>query len=234
MVLRKFDVDAALDEVDRAIKDLKFRGVQIYTPIIDKPLDSPEFMPLYEKMCQYNLPIWLHPQRGIEYPDYKSEKTSQYHIFGILGWVYETSTAMMRLVLSGTMEKYPGLKFITHHAGAMIPFLEMRLAEWLDGYNMLFGRTDIENLRKPAVDYFKMFYADTALCGDVPALMCGYTFFGAEHMLFGTDYPYDLEGGDKYISRTIDAVYRMDISDADKEMIFEGNAKRILSLNVKG
>ena len=74
-----------------------------------------------------------------------------------------------------------------------------------------------------------MFYADTALCGDVPALMCGHAFFGAEHVLFGTDYPYDIVGGDEYISRTIDAVNSMRISDVDKDMIFEGNAERLLA-----
>lgn len=57
------DMDAALLEVDRAVNDLKLRGVQIFTPMNDKSLDSPEFLPLYEKMSEHNLPIWIHPQR---------------------------------------------------------------------------------------------------------------------------------------------------------------------------
>ena len=108
------NIDAALDEVDRAIKDLKFRGVYVYTPVVDKPLDSPEFMPLYEKMHQYNLPIWIHPQRGPDYPDYRSEETSKYTMHGIFGWPYETSVAMARLILSGILDKYPGLKSRWH------------------------------------------------------------------------------------------------------------------------
>ena len=61
-------------------------------------------------------------------------------------------------------------------------------------------------------------------------LMCGYDFFGAEHIIFGTDFPFDLASGDKCIKRTIDSVYKMDISDTARQLIFEGNAKRILRL----
>src|SRR4030042_455030 len=70
------NMDATLKEVDRAINDLRFRGVQINTPINDKPLDSPEFMPLYEKMAKYNLPIWIHPERPSDFTDYRTEKRS--------------------------------------------------------------------------------------------------------------------------------------------------------------
>ena len=99
------DMDAALVELDRAIRDLKMRGVQIFTPISDKPLDSPEFLPLYEKMEQYNLPIWIHPQKPVGHADYRTEERSKYMIFHIFGWPYETTSAMTRIVMSGILEK---------------------------------------------------------------------------------------------------------------------------------
>ena len=71
------NVDAALKEMERAIDDLKFRGVQINTPINDKPLDSPEFMPIYERMSKYNLPIWIHPMRTADFVDYRTENRSK-------------------------------------------------------------------------------------------------------------------------------------------------------------
>jgi predicted TIM-barrel fold metal-dependent hydrolase len=225
------NMDAALEEIDRAIKDLKLRGVQIFTPTNDKPIDSPEFMPLYEKMCQYNLPIWLHPNRALDYPDYRSEKTSKYNLHAIFGWPYETSIAMGRLVVSGIMEKYPGLKIITHHAGAMIPFLEKRLTGFLDGQGVMIGR-DKENFTRPTLEYFKMFYADTALYGHTDGLMGSYAFFGAEHLLFGTDMPWDNQLGLKYTRETIVSVEQMAISDAEKKMIFEDNARSLLRLPV--
>lgn len=226
------DMDAALKETDRAIKDLKFRGVQIYTPTMDRPPDLPEFLPLYEKMAQYNLPIWLHPTRPRDYPDYRSEKTSLYRIHWYFGWPYETSAAMARLVMSGIMEKYPDLKFITHHAGGMIPFFENRIVGGLDHTEMLQRANFKENLRRPVLDYFKMFYADTAINGSIPALMCANAFFGTDHFLFGTDWPFDSQRGERSTRETIEAVGNMEISDADKRMIFEGNARRLLRLAV--
>ncbi len=155
------NMDNALKEVDRAIKDLHCRGVQIYTPIKDKPLDSPEFFPLYEKMCEYDLPIWVHPHRPLLILIIESEDISKYNISATLGWVYETSVAMFRLVISGVLEKYPKLKFITHHGGAMMPFLEKRLISFINSGERLRGESLTTNLRQPAIKYFKMFYADT-------------------------------------------------------------------------
>jgi len=226
------NIDAALDETDRAINDLKFRGIQIFTPINDKCLDSPEFIPLYEKMSQYNLPIWIHPERPRDYPDYRTEDSSKYRVHITFGWVYETSVAMARLVLSGILEKYPGLKFITHHGGAMIPFLEKRIVGSLDGAEVLRGEKFKENLSAPQIDYFKNFYADTALYGSTAGLMCSYAFFGAAHMLFGTDMPFDIEFGERYTRETIESIERMDIPDKDKRKIFEDNARQLLRLSL--
>jgi len=226
------DMDAALDEADRAIKDLKFRGVQIFTPTSGKPLDLPQFMPLYEKMCQYNLPIWLHPQRFASYPEYEGEEASKYNIFGMLGWPYETSVAMVRLVFSGILESYPDLKIITHHGGAMVPFFENRITGWIDSHDILLGRRDAGKLRKPMSEYFKMFYADTAIYGHTSGLMCSYDFFGAQHLLFGTDMPWDNQLGLKYTRETIASIERMTISDTEKKMIFEDNARSLLRLPV--
>jgi predicted TIM-barrel fold metal-dependent hydrolase len=226
------NMDDALKELERAINDLNFKGVQIYTPINDKPLDSPEFFPLYEKMCQYNLPILLHPQREMDYSDYRTEGTSKYTLSSSLGWPYETTTAMVRLVLSGVMERYPGLIIITHHCGGMVPFLINRITGFVEAGEIFGSRKGPGNLRKPAADYLKMFYADTAIYGYTPGLMCGYAFFGAEHLLFGTDMPFDSQFGLRYTRETIESIERMDINDAEKKMIFEDNARKLFRLSV--
>jgi predicted TIM-barrel fold metal-dependent hydrolase len=227
------DMNAALDEVDRAINDLHFRGVQIFTPISDKPLDSAEFLPLYEKMSQYDLPIWIHPQREMDYPDYRTEKTSKYAVHSMLGWVYETSSAMVRLVLSGILEKYANLKFIVHHGGAMIPFLNRRVASFIDFSATRLENRILEHISGPPIDYFKMFYADTAIYGNTAGLMCSYDFFGAQHLLFGTDMPYDSQFGLTFTGETIKSIEQMTISDAEKKMIFEDNARGLLHLPIE-
>jgi uncharacterized protein len=226
------NIDAALEEIDRAVKELKFRGVQMNTPINDKPLDSPEFLPLYEKMSQYNLPIWIHPMRTVDQADYRTEKKSRYMIFHVFGWPYETAAAVTRLVFSGIPERYPKLKFITHHAGGMIPFLEERIIGAYDHAEMLRGAKYKQGLTETPIYYFKEFYYDTAVYGNAAALMCTRAFCGPEHMLFGTDFPYDSQFGERYTRQTLEAVERMGIEDAEKRMIFEENARRLLRLPI--
>lgn len=227
------NIDATLEEIDRAINDLKFRGVQMNTPIETKPLDSPEFMPIYEKMSQYNLPIWIHPMRTVDYADYRSEKKSRYMIFHVFGWPYETAAAMTRLVFSGVCEKYPNLRFITHHAGGMVPFLEERIIGAYDHAEMLRRAKYKQGLTKAPIDYFKKsFYYDTAIYGSTSGLTCTRDFCGAEQVLFGTDFPYDSQFGERYTRQTIDAIEQMNIDEDEKKKIFEDNARKLLRLPI--
>ncbi len=229
------DIDAALKETDRAINELGFKGALVYTHVNGKPLDSPEFMPFYEKMAGYDLPIWIHPHRNNSMPDYKTEKESKYAIYFLFGWPYETSAAMTRLVFSGVLDKYPNLKFITHHCGGMVPFFDQRIISGYDlteADNLELEAPYIRSLAKRPVEYFRMFYNDTAVYGSTPALMCGYSFFGAGHLLFGTDMPYDTEHGHRHIRETIRSVEQMDIPDSDRKKIFEDNARKLLRLPI--
>lgn len=224
------DLDATLKEIERAVTVLGLRGVQLFTDINGKPLDSPEFMPLYEKIAGYDLPIWLHPRRDATVPDYASEKTSRYRISTIFGWPYDTTVAMTRLVFSGVFEKFPNLKIITHHCGGMVPYFADRIQASVDLGEKLFGERYGQHLGKELLDYYRMFYADTAVGGNTAALMCGYAFFGAEHLLFGTDMPYDKELGDRCTRQTIESIERMDIHDSEKRKIFEDNVRKLLCL----
>jgi len=242
------DTDAALKEIDRVIDELGFKGICMDTPMYQlkqpdgvnydydyetvRPIDSAEFMPVYESMSRHKLPIWIHPRGKGALPVYRGEERGKYLSYWAIGWPLESAMAVYRLVFSGTLARYPNLRFIIHHCGSgIIPALAGRLDYALDDNLRMapLGEGNPFEIKRP-IEYFKMFYADTALGGDVGALMCGHNFFGVEHLLFGTDYPYDLEGGDKYIRNTINAVYRMNVSDADREKIFAGNAKRILRL----
>ncbi|MBI2287546.1 MAG: amidohydrolase, partial [Chloroflexi bacterium] len=224
------NMEAALKELDRAVNDLNLKGIQLFTPINDKPLDSPEFLPLYEKMAHYDLPIWIHPHRDAGYADYKTETRSRYMIFSNFGWPYETTVAITRLVFSGILEKYPNLKFITHHCGGMVPFFEQRIIGAYDHATILRGAKYQEGLTKEPIEYFKMFYYDTAIYGSTPGLMCGYAFCGADHMLFATDFPFDSEVGERYTWQTIQSIEQMTIGNNEKTRIFEGNIRRLLRL----
>jgi predicted TIM-barrel fold metal-dependent hydrolase len=224
------NIDASLRELERAIVDLKFRGVQIYTHVNDKPLDAPDFEPLWEMMARYKLPIWIHPTHGVTSDDYRSEKGSKYAMAGTFGWPYETTMAMTRLVFSGVLERWPGLKVITHHAGAFVPYYEERITAFQDLGEMQYRDTHRLKLTIAPIDYYKMFYADTALYGNTPALMLARAFFGTDHLLFGTDFPFAGHDGERVTRQTIEAIGRMDITDEEKKAIFEGNARRLMRL----
>jgi predicted TIM-barrel fold metal-dependent hydrolase len=224
------NMDAALKEADRAIRDLRFNGVYLHTPVDEKPLDSPEFLPLYEKMAAYDLPIVIHPMRKADHPDYLTEKKSKYNMFSMFGWPYDTTSAMARLVFSGIFDKYPNLKVLTHHCGGMVPFYAERIRQFTQivrtGENAL-------GLKKDAIEYFRLFYADTAIYGNTPALMCGLAFFGADHLVFGIDFPLgDTERGDRNYRQTINAIDAMDISDEVRKRIYEDNARKLMKLPV--
>ena len=93
--------DAAVTEAHRAVRELGARGIQIHSNILGKPLVAAEFLPLFEAMAGYDLPIWLHPYRGADFPDYLTEQASEYEIWWTFGWPYDTSAAMARIVFAG-------------------------------------------------------------------------------------------------------------------------------------
>ncbi len=227
-ILPMNNIDEAMKEADRAIKELDLRGIIIHTPINGQPMDRPQFMPLWEKMAGYDLPIWMHPRRE-QTPDYAGEPNSKYWIWCLWGWPYETTLAMTRLVFSGIFDKHPNIKFLTHHAGAMVPFFRGRI-EFVYKMAGSFGKSFEMQMSQPPVEYFRKFYNDTAINGNVSGLTCAHDFFGAERVLFGADVPYDTEGGDWSLRETIRSIEAMDIPRDDKEKIFYKNAQQLLRL----
>jgi predicted TIM-barrel fold metal-dependent hydrolase len=230
------DPDAALRETHRAVDELGARGIQIFSNVLGKPMVAPEFLPLFEAMTVYDLPMWLHPYRGATISDYQSEDRSQFEIWWTFGWPYETSVAMARMVFAGLFDRFPTLKIITHHMGAMAPYFAGRLGPGLDQLGARTSDEDLsavlKTLRKRPIDYFRMFYGDTALFGAYEATVCGLEFFGVDHVVFASDAPFDPEKGPMYIRETIAVVDRLPLSAADRERIYWRNAAALLKLAV--
>jgi len=228
------DPDGLLAEAERAVRKLGAVGVQAFTNVLGKPLTAPETMPLFDLMAELDLPIWLHPARGADTPDYASESRSHYEIWWTFGWPYETSAAMAHIVFAGLFDKHPGLKIITHHMGGMIPYFEGRVGP---GWDQLGSRTSdvdytllLRKLKQRPLDYFRMFHADTALFGAWEATKCGLRFFGPDHVLFASDAPFDPEKGSMYTRTTIEIVDRLDLAPHERQAIYEGNLRRLTRL----
>ncbi|MEA2993645.1 MAG: hypothetical protein QOD40_2565, partial [Alphaproteobacteria bacterium] len=227
------DPDAAVKEAERAFKG-GANGLQIHSNVNGAPLDEPRFLAVFEVAAQYGKPILLHPSRGADIPDYKTESKSKYEIWWTFGWPYETSVAMARLVFSGIMDKLPNLKVLAHHMGAMVPLFEGRVGP---GWDQLGKRTTDEDLtvvlkqlKKRPFEYFKDFYADTAVFGSRAATVCGLSFYDPDKVLFASDSPFDPERGPGYIRDTIKVLDSIDMPADVREKICFRNAQKLFGL----
>jgi predicted TIM-barrel fold metal-dependent hydrolase len=229
------NVEASLQEMDRAIA-LGARGVQVFTNVNGRPLDGPEFLAIFEHATSHhNVPIWMHPARDARVADYPGEAKSKYEIWQVLGWPYETSVAMARIVFSGMFDRLPEMTIITHHLGAMIPYFEGRVGPLWDQLGTRTSDEDYSEIlagmrakgHRP-IDYFRLFYNDTAVGGARSAIRCGLDFFGAGRVLFATDCPFDPEGGPMFIRETIAAIDGLTLTEDERASIYFRNALRML------
>jgi predicted TIM-barrel fold metal-dependent hydrolase len=213
-IVSLLDVKSAMKELDRSINELDCRGVTVASNQRGKGLDAPEYYPFYEKLVQHNLPLWIQPTTWGSYPLVDVE--SGLKAMNVIGWPFDTTQAVWRLLMGGVLDRYPSLKIVTHHCGAMIPYFAKRLEENL-----------IQWLPRPIAEYWDNIYGDTALSGSTAGCQCGYTFFGAERMMFGSDYPF---GGEANVKATLASVKAMDIPANDMNKILSGNAKALLNI----
>jgi uncharacterized protein len=227
------NVPEALKEMDRAIDKLGAKGIQIISSVAGRPLDDPEFYPVFERITNHHdRAIWMHPARPASRADYAGEPKSKYEIWQVLGWPFETSVAMARIVFSGLLQRLPNMRIITHHCGGMIPYFAGR-AETL--WAQLGSRSAdseefevLKRLGRPPIEYFKMFYGDTVLGGAAAPLACGLAFFGPDHVVFASDCPFDPEGGPMFIREGIRSIEELDLPEGDKRKIYFGNALKFL------
>jgi predicted TIM-barrel fold metal-dependent hydrolase len=223
--------DAAADEVHRASHVLGASGVQIYSNVAGEPLDGVQFTAVFDCLDAERLPLFLHPARSERFADYAMEEKSKYEIWWALGWPYETSAAMARLVFSGAFDRWPNLTVVTHHLGGIVPYVAGRIGH---GWDQLGKRTSDEDyfsllrsLKKRPWDYFKMFYADTAQFGSEASTRCGIEFFGADHVLFASDCPYEPVPG-IFIRETLQVIRNLGLSEEEREKICFENARRLM------
>ncbi|HEY2533999.1 MAG TPA: amidohydrolase family protein [Xanthobacteraceae bacterium] len=227
--------EAAAKEAERVLKS-GANAVQLCTNADGVPLDAPQFAAIFEITAKAGKPILLHPARTRDMPDYPTETYSKYEICSVLGWPYETGVTLARLVFSGIMDRHPRLAVIAHHLGGVIPYLAGRVAHSFDQLGVRTSDEDysalLQSLKKRPYDYFKDFYGDTAVEGARAATVCGIDFFGADHVLFASDCPFDKERGPGYIRDTLKVLASLPLSNAEREKICFQNAERLFGLTV--
>ncbi len=221
--------DAACREIERLFDQLRLCAVQIFTNVNGRPLDAPEFRPVWKTLADKGVPVLLHPARSSTHADYAAEQDSKYLIWQVFGWPYESTAAVARLVFSGIMQTHPGLKILVHHTAAMVPFFHGRMKAMFDQFSEDFAILTEGRLTQHPIEYFRRFYGDMGAFSP-GAVNVARDFLGADHLLFGTDAPFDATGGRSSIRESIAAVKNSACTEAEQSNIFTTNVERFFSL----
>jgi aminocarboxymuconate-semialdehyde decarboxylase len=214
-------------ELARLRDELGLSGVLIFTNIEGQPLDAEPMWALYEYAAQHHFPVWIHPQHGHSYDWLNRDLLDR-----LFGWPFETSIAMARLVYGGVFERFPDISFVTHHLGGMVPYYAKRIEgmnEEVERYRRLgiAGKSSVQ-LSGRIVDHFRRFYNDTMVNGSLSAMRCGLEFFGAEHLMYGTDFPMGPHDGEDWPVEVLNTVLSLDVDDHDRELMLGGNLLRLI------
>jgi predicted TIM-barrel fold metal-dependent hydrolase len=229
-ILPVVDRDLMVAELKRAVTELGFIGAYVAVGPTAKRMDHPDYEYLYKALVELDVALWLHPSRTPLSADYTDENLSQYYEWQLVGWPYDTTSAMFRIVFSGVFERYPTIRIVTHHHGAFIPLLAPRLGSNLPLLERI-GLPMPTRISKPYVEHFRNFYCDTAASGFAPkALELAVDFFGTEKVMFASDAPFDIQEGQFFISETLHSINAMTVAPEIRSAILSGNAKRALKI----
>jgi predicted TIM-barrel fold metal-dependent hydrolase len=206
------NVGGAVDELDRAVKELGLNGLEVFTNVQGKQLDSEEFFAIYEKAIQLDIPILIHPTEPL-----MARVMGDYGLIGMVGYVFETTLATLRLILSGVFERYPTLKVVVPHMGSTLPYLISRIDN-----QFRINPESRTKISKPPSEYFKLVYVDTAQSFYKPAIECALSLLGQDKILFGTDYPFaNLSYSVESLSKALPKTYEKAVFSENTKTLFK-------------
>jgi aminocarboxymuconate-semialdehyde decarboxylase len=208
------DPAASVTELDRAI-GLGHRGVTLFSNINGRTLDEDEYFPLWERIAHHDVPAFIHPTNPATLGAMKD-----YRLTALLGFQFDTTIAVTRLIFAGVLERLPTLKIVVGHLGGTIPFMAERVGRGFEVYPECQQR-----LTRPPAEFFAKLYYDTVNYSP-GALKLGVEFAGADHIVFGSDYPHQVG----YIDRALNAVRGLPVTEAERGRILGGNAAALLKL----
>jgi aminocarboxymuconate-semialdehyde decarboxylase len=207
------DPAAAVDEAERAVKELGCRGIYLGTNVRGKELTDPSFVPVFERIHALQVPIFLHPLNVIG-----AQRLTSYYLHNLLGNPFDTAVAAANLIFSGLLDRFPKLNICLPHAGGAFPYLIGRLNH---GWKV---RQECKALKKLPSSYLRRFTYDT-ISHAPESLRYLINLVGADRVMLGSDYCFDMG-----YKRPVKVVTSLKLSRADHEKILGGNAARLLRL----
>lgn len=209
------DVDLSLEELTYAVENLGHRGVMIQTNFRGRDLDHPVFEPFYNRLEEFDVPLFLHPHDVAGY-----ERCRDYYLTNLIGNPLDTTIAVSRMLLGGVFARHPGLKVCLVHGGGQFPYIKGRLDH---------GYRERPEVRKHAPaepsTYLGQIWFDTTTHWD-PALEFLIRAFGEDQVYLGSDYPFDMADRDG-----VQRVRRMVLPQAAEEKILGGNMAALLRIS---
>jgi aminocarboxymuconate-semialdehyde decarboxylase len=215
------DVEESVKEIDRAFNNLGVKGISMFSNINFKPICSPEFYPIYAKAEEYGLPIFIHPA-----VPYTLEVMKQHRLVpSLYGFTLDTTMAVMGLISTGVLEKFPKLNLIHAHLGGVVPYLVQRMESCWGVTSGFFSDQEIKLTKTPSEYYKNQVYPDT-MSAYLPAMRCCLDFVGPKHMCLGTDYAHGIGNWEQ----AIDFITQLNLSKEDTQSILWGNAAKICNI----
>jgi len=175
------DMRKCVIELERAVRNLGLKGVQINTNIDGKNLDEPEFLPFYEAAEALKIPVFVHPHFIAG-----ADRMKRYYLTNLVGNPMDSSIAVASIIFGGVLEKFPGLNFIFAHGGGAIPYIRGRIDH---GYRVIPACK--QSIPSPPSAYFGNIYFDS-ITHYGAALKFMIATQGIDHIVMGTDYPFSM------------------------------------------
>jgi len=207
--------ERTIAEIDRCVKELGFKGVYLFSNINQKTLDSKEFWPVYKHIESLGIAMDMHPTAPIN-----MNGIDHRPLVPGMAFMFDTTLATVRMVMSGVFEAYPGLKLIVPHTGGFVPFIQGRVGRMIDTWT---SPDDWANLSESSQSSFDKIYVDT-VAHSPEALEYCLKLYGADKLLYGTDHPFS------HFELFNEMIDNLACSEADRELINHGNAERLLAL----
>jgi aminocarboxymuconate-semialdehyde decarboxylase len=210
------DGEKAAAELERAVTQLGLRGAEIASNVNGRYLDDPGFIPFWEAAQALDALIFVHPNQVLG-----SDRMKEHNLANLIGNPTDTSLTFAKIIFGGVLERFPKLKFLLAHGGGFLPYTWGRLER---GYRIQDSR--IAKISQPPSEYVKLLYFDTITHSHM-ALEYLIRNFGAEHVLLGSDYPYDMGEPEPVAS------LRAACFDAEQvDQIARANACKLLGIGI--
>jgi len=217
------DPPAAAKELERAVNTLGLKGAIINSHTQGEYLDDEKFWAIFEAAEALSVPVYLHPQ---DPPPKMVEPFLECGLDGaIFGFAVETGLHLLRIIISGVFDRFPGLNIVVGHLGEAIPYWLFRVDFFHRGIVQTKRYANFKPLKKKPSDYMKEnVYVTTSGMAWEPVIMYARSVLGADRVLYAMDYPY------QYVPEEVEVTDSLPISDEEKKALYQTNAERVFGL----